>query len=60
MTALEYMQRQVLRHKFNYQREFARSVPTEQLRNIEAKIRYYEEAVEALSLMHDQASAKES
>lgn len=49
MTALEYMQRQVLKHKFNYQREFARGIPTEQLRNIEAKIRYYEEAVAALS-----------
>lgn len=48
LTTLEYMQRQVNRNKFNYQREFARAVPTEQLRNIEAKIRYYEDAVEAL------------
>lgn len=49
LTALEYMKRQVDKHKFNYQREVARGVPEEQLRNIEAKIRYYEEAVAALS-----------
>lgn len=51
MTTLEYMERQILKHKFNYQREFARAVPTEQLRNIEDKIRYYEEAVEALKIL---------
>ena len=51
MTTLEYMERQILKHRFNYQREFARAVPTEQLRNIEAKICYYEEAVEALKIL---------
>lgn len=49
MTTLEYMERKVRKHSFDYQHALARGVPEEQLRNIEAKIRYYKEAVEALS-----------
>lgn len=48
MTALEYMERQVEKHRLNHAREFAREVPEEQLQNIRAKIGYYEAAVEAL------------
>ena len=48
MTALEYMERQVEKHRLNYYHEFAREVPEEQLQNIRAKIGYYEAAVEAL------------
>ena len=48
MTALEYMERQVVKHRLNHDREFSRGVPEEQLANIRRKIRYYEDAVEAL------------
>lgn len=48
MTALEYMQRQVVKHKLNHDREMAREVPEEQLANIRKKIGFYEAAVEAL------------
>lgn len=48
MTALEYMEKQLGKHRFNYERESARGVPEEQLNNIVLKIGYYEAAVEAL------------
>jgi hypothetical protein len=48
MTALEYMEKQLQKHRLNYERESARGVPEEQLRNIEKKIGYYEAAVDAL------------
>lgn len=48
MTALEYMEKQVQKHRMNYDRELARGVPEEQLNNIRAKIGYYEAAVDAL------------
>ena len=48
MTPLEYMVRQVNKHRMNYEREGKRGVPDEVLHNIMAKISYYEAAVEAL------------
>ena len=48
MTPLEYMKRQLMKHRANLQREAARGVPEETLKNIRAKISYYEAAVEAL------------
>lgn len=48
MTALEYMEKQLLKHRLNYDRESARGVPEEMLHNISLKIGYYEAAVEAL------------
>ena len=51
MTALEYMTKQLNKHCLNYEREKKRGVPEEMLRNIEAKIGYYAEAVEALKVV---------
>ncbi|MBR5199222.1 MAG: hypothetical protein IKW20_05275 [Bacteroidales bacterium] len=48
MTALEYMEKQVQKHKLNFIKEFERNAPLEVLRNIRAKIGYYEKAVAAL------------
>ena len=48
MTALEYMQKQVHKHRMNYKRESHRGVSEEMLDNIKKKISYYEAAVEAL------------
>ena len=50
MTALEYMEKQVEKHRQNYARENARCAPLEVLQNIEKKISYYEQAVEALRM----------
>lgn len=51
MTTLEYMKRQLEKHRLNYEREAARGVPEEVLHNIEQKIQHYEEAVAALEKM---------
>ena len=48
MTPLEYMEKQLHKHRMNYKREAARGVSEEMLENIEKKIGYYEAAVEAL------------
>lgn len=48
MTALEYMEKQVHKHRMNYKRESSRGVAEEMLNNIEKKIEYYEAAVDAL------------
>lgn len=48
MTALEYMERQAVKHRRNLEREAARDVPTDMVHAILAKVRYYEAAVEAL------------
>ena len=48
MTALEYMEKQLKKHRANYERETARGVPEKVLNDILAKIGYYEVAVEAL------------
>lgn len=46
--ALEYMKKQLHKHRMNYKREAARGVSEEMLHNIEKKIGYYEAAVKAL------------
>lgn len=48
MTAIEYMDRQILRHKKNYEHEARRGAPQEVLDNIGRKIGYYTEAAAAL------------
>lgn len=53
MTALEYMNRQIVKHKLSHDREFSRGVPEEVLENIRAKIRFYEAAADALKKVSD-------
>ena len=48
MTALEYMEKQLQKHRLNYDRELLRGVPEEMLYNIALKITYYKAAVDAL------------
>lgn len=48
VTPLEYMEKQLKKHISSLVRESARGAPEEVLRNIEAKICYYQAAVEAL------------
>ena len=48
MTALEYMERQIKKHSQNFEREFRRGVPKEQLYNIMEKISHYKAAADAL------------
>lgn len=48
MTALQYMQKQLHRHKQNYKYELTRNAPDEVVRNIALKISYYSAAVAAL------------
>jgi hypothetical protein len=48
MTALEYMEKQYNKHKANYIRESNRGVPDKMLNDIQLKIGYYKQAVEAL------------
>lgn len=51
MTALEYMERQLAKHKMNYHRGVDTGVPQTQLDNIAAKIEHYQTAVNALTLL---------
>ena len=53
MTALEYMEKQIQKHRQNFQKELVRGVPDEQLNNIALKIFYYESAAEALRKVGD-------
>lgn len=53
MSALEYMEKQVEKHRKNFEREGNRGVPAEMLNNIQLKIRYYEDAVKALKKMEE-------
>jgi hypothetical protein len=48
MTALEYMEKQLKKHRANYERESARGVHEKVLNDILMKIGYYEAAVQAL------------
>ena len=50
MTALEYMEKQAEKCRQNLARENVRCAPLEVLQNIEKKISYYEQAVEALRM----------
>ena len=53
MTALEYMEKQVQKHRLNYARENVRCAPLEVLKNLELKVSYYELACEALRKVGD-------
>ena len=48
MTALEYMEKQLAKHKANYVRESNRNAPEKVLSDIQIKIGHYEAEVEAL------------
>lgn len=48
LSALEYMEKQLQKHRLNYEREKARGVPEQMIQNILAKIGYYADAVQAL------------
>lgn len=48
MTALEYMEKQVQKHRRNYETEAKRGCPATMMHDILMKIHYYEAAVEAL------------
>ena len=50
MTSLEYMEKQVEKHRANFQMEALRNAPAEQLQNIREKIWHYQQAVEALRM----------
>ena len=50
MTALEYMEKQVQKHRQNFEREQKRGAPDAMLICIGLKISYYEQAVEALRM----------
>ena len=55
MTALEYMENQLLKHRLNFEREACRKgVTSEQLENIYKKIAYYGAAVDALQKVGEQ------
>lgn len=48
MTALEYMEKQLRKHRMNYERELNRGVPEDMLFNIALKCGYYKAAADAL------------
>lgn len=48
MTTLEYMEKQLSKHKMNYQRESEHGASEEVLANISKKIGYYSVVVELL------------
>ena len=48
MTALEYMEKQVQKHRRNFEAESKRGCPADMMHSILMKIHYYEVAVEAL------------
>lgn len=48
MTALEYMEKQLHKHRLNYDKELARGATEEMLYNIAMKCTYYKSAAEAL------------
>lgn len=53
MTTLEYMSRQVVNNKLNFDRQFSRGAPEDDLANIWEKIKHYETAVAALRKVGD-------
>ena len=59
MEALEYMEKQLLKHQVNYHREKLRSAPEYMLENIRLKISYYEAAIEALRKVNELVQCKE-
>ena len=53
MTAFEYMEKQFQKHQKNFEKEFKRGVPNEQLYNILEKASHYKSACEALRKVGD-------
>ena len=53
MTALEYMEKQLQKHQKNFEKEFRRGVPNEQLYHILEKASHYKAACEALRKVGD-------
>lgn len=49
MTALEYMEKQLLKHRVNLKRATDRNAPAHEIENIKNKIIYYGKAVDALA-----------
>jgi hypothetical protein len=47
------MERQVVNHRLNFDRQFSRGAPEDDLANIYAKIMFYEAAAEALRKVGD-------
>lgn len=47
-AALEYMEKQIIRHTYNYQHAELQGAPDEMLHNIKRKIGYYNVAVLAI------------
>ena len=48
MTALEYMEKQLSKHRLNVHREWERGAPEDVLNNIRQKIEHYKAAADAL------------
>ena len=48
MTALEYMEQQLMKHALNYGRAVFRNATQDEIQGIQNKIEYYKEAVAAL------------
>ena len=48
MTALEYMEKQLQKHRLNYDRELKRGATEDMLFNIALKCSYFRDAVDAL------------
>ena len=53
MTALEYMQKRLERHRVNLKRITERNAPEVDIEHLKAKIRYYEAAVDALKKVEE-------
>lgn len=53
MTALEYMEKQLQKHRRNFEKEWDRGAPEDMLKHILEKIEHYSAAVEALRRLED-------
>ena len=49
MTTLQYMQKQLEKHKTNLHRAIAKKAPEEEIESVKNKIGYYETAISALA-----------
>ena len=57
MTALEYMEKQIRKHRINLIKAINYNAPAEMIENIERKIGYYEEAIVALKERNNNESS---
>ena len=53
MTALEYMNKQRVKHEVNLHRCIKKNAPEYEIQNVKNKISYYEEACKALGGSHE-------